>query len=285
MLQQTPEIAKNIFGDELYQVRARAALPLLVRQAQACQPIYYSNLASELSMPNARNLNFVLGSIGVTINELSDKWGENIPPIECLVINKATGLPGSGVDHFLTNNKPNAPLSRVQKRILVQNTLAEIFIYPKWPHVLRALSLKPVKQCFDEILAQASSFAARGEGEDHRRLKEFIARNPNILFLPPALVGETEFRLPSGDCIDVLFKHGKEWVVAEVKSQNSSLADLVRGMFQCVKYEALIEALQASSCQAKSARAVLVLGGHFPQSLIPLKHILRTEVIDAIEPK
>jgi hypothetical protein len=50
-------------GSKLYQERARKALPLLVRQAKAEQPIYYSALAEYLDMPNPRNLNYVLDYI------------------------------------------------------------------------------------------------------------------------------------------------------------------------------------------------------------------------------
>ena len=38
----------DIMGDKLYQVRARKALPILVRQAKAQQTITYTDLAIEL---------------------------------------------------------------------------------------------------------------------------------------------------------------------------------------------------------------------------------------------
>jgi hypothetical protein len=66
----TAQIAEPIAGDKLYQHRARLALPLLVRQAEAGKPIIYSDLAEELGMPNPRNLNYPLGSIGSTIENL-----------------------------------------------------------------------------------------------------------------------------------------------------------------------------------------------------------------------
>ena len=71
---ETGEVAKSIEGEKLYQKRARKALPILVRQALAHQPIFYSDLANELDMPNPRNLNYVLGSIGQTLQEISDEW-------------------------------------------------------------------------------------------------------------------------------------------------------------------------------------------------------------------
>ena len=80
-------------GAELYQKRARQALPILVRQAKAEQPIFYSDLAEELNMPNPRNLNYVLGYIGEALQKLAKKWGVIVPPIQSLVVNKYTGVP------------------------------------------------------------------------------------------------------------------------------------------------------------------------------------------------
>jgi hypothetical protein len=75
-LKETARIAKGILGEKLYQKRARAALPILVRQATAQQKITYGDLAEELSIPNARNLNYVLGSVGITLLDLSRTWDE-----------------------------------------------------------------------------------------------------------------------------------------------------------------------------------------------------------------
>src|SRR4051794_35751946 len=100
MRRATAEIAEPISGDALYQRKAREALPILVRQAEACRPITYGDLAEEIGMPNPRNLNLPLGSIGQTLENLSKRWREKIPPLQCLVVNKNTGLPGEGIDWF-----------------------------------------------------------------------------------------------------------------------------------------------------------------------------------------
>lgn len=62
-----------IWGNKLYQQRARMALPILIRQAESQEPILYSNLALEMGMPNPRNLDYVLGCIGQTIEYLNKK--------------------------------------------------------------------------------------------------------------------------------------------------------------------------------------------------------------------
>jgi len=102
-------------GEKLYQERARAALPVLVRQAKAGKPILYGALAEELKMPNPRNLNYPLGSIGRTIEKISSAWKLKIPPIQCLVINKRDALPGEGIGWFLLKKEDFALLPKHQK--------------------------------------------------------------------------------------------------------------------------------------------------------------------------
>lgn len=89
----TRQPTRRGFGevDGLFQERAREALPLLVRQAKAGQTIYYSDLAAELNMPNARNLKYVVGYLDGELELLSKRWGQGtIPPLQCLVINRST---------------------------------------------------------------------------------------------------------------------------------------------------------------------------------------------------
>ena len=65
-------VTAPIIGDEPYRQRARAALPLLVRRAEARTPLTYGALAQELGVPLARNLNYVLNSVGAALENLSE---------------------------------------------------------------------------------------------------------------------------------------------------------------------------------------------------------------------
>jgi hypothetical protein len=105
MAKSAESAAKYLAGDKLYQVRARAALPLLVRQASQSATLYYSGLAPELGMANERNLNYVLGYLGTALEPLSKDWKETIPPIQCLVINKRDRIPGKGIGWFITKKR------------------------------------------------------------------------------------------------------------------------------------------------------------------------------------
>lgn len=282
----TAKVSEPISGEKKYQVRAREALPLLVRQAEAGVPIFYSDLAEELGMPNPRNLNFVLGSIGQSLERLSKVWEVKVPPIQCLVINKNTGLPGEGVGWFLVKKEDFSTLPLKQQRAIVEAELQHVFSYPRWQEVLKALELEPATTDFTSLINKSSGDTGGGESDEHKALKSYVALNPKVIGLTANTpVGTTEYYLPSGDSLDVSFDSKKVWVAAEVKSAKSAESDIVRGLFQCVKYRAVMEAVLLTESRPQNARALLVLESKLPKSLIPLRNILGVEVVEGISPK
>ena len=156
--QETAKAASHIHGGKLYHERARAALPLLVRQAKAGKPITYGSLAKELGMLNARNLNHPLGSIGTSLQQLGKEWKQRIPKIQALVVNKNTRLPGPGIGGFLDDSKTDF-LGRdpKQQREMVKREQNAVYDYRRWDDVLRALNLKPVTDDTKEILGYLAS--------------------------------------------------------------------------------------------------------------------------------
>jgi hypothetical protein len=283
-------------GEMLYQQRARAALPLLVRQAIQRTTVYYSDLAAELGMPNERNLNNVLGYIGDALESLSKDWKVPIPPIQCVVINKRDRMPGEGIGWFVTKKEDFRKLPRKEQRRLVSLELEKIFAYSSWLSVLQAFELLPAVVDYSGIAAKARStggtresraglFGGGGESPEHRALKEFVAKHPEAVGLPANLSpGKMEEPLLSGDVLDVFFQQGQDHIAVEVKSSRSNEADVLRGMFQCVKYRAVLEAQQASESAPQSARAILVLEGKLPGKFLALKNILGIELIDDVGP-
>jgi hypothetical protein len=286
MSSETPEIAQSIEGDKLYQERAKRAFPLLVRQALAHQPIFYESLAEELEMSNPRNLNFVLGSVGTTIEKLSREWNEEIPPIQCLVINKQTELPGDGVFGFLAPNQDVKSLNRRQKRDLVNAVLQKVFFYTRWFDVLDHFSLPHPTSDFTRLVRAASSGRGGGESEAHRNFKEWIATQPRVLGLSERIAnGICEYPLPSGDVVDVYFTQTSECIAVETKSKISDVNDITRGIFQCVKYQAVLEASLLARGQKSDARAILALEASLPSELISLKNLLGVIVFENLRPE
>lgn len=280
---ETARRAHAIQGDRLYQQRARRALPILVRQAHAKSKLYYGELAAELSMKNPRTLNFPLGSIGTALEQLSKEWKERIPSIQCLVVNQDTGLPGDGIGWFVRDLGEFQALSLRQRKSIVEGVLADVFAYPRWNDVLDAFGLFPHVTGYEADLRAAASFVGGGESERHRVLKNYVAANPKVVGLPARTnKGLIEYHVPSGDSIDVLFLHAGTRLAVEVKSSVSDRADIIRGLFQCVKYRTVLTATIAVENSDDSAEAVLVLEGNLPRDLHAMRTTLRVNVIENV---
>ncbi len=270
-------------GDKLYLETARKALPILVRQAKTGHPITYENLAKELGMPNPRNLNYPLGAIGNAMQVIGREWEKAVPAIQCLVLSKTTGLPGEGVSWFISNKEAYLNSTRQIRKQIVSGILSDIYVYNRWDQVLAYLGLKPVESDFSLELEAAKYFGrgGTGESESHRNFKEWVYNNPISLNLDSKVLPlKMEYRFPSQDEIDVVFQNKNTFVGVEVKSKISPEADILRGLFQCVKYDALIQAEQSLHLNALSSQVILALEGPFPKALIPIKNVLGIEVID-----
>ena len=72
-------------------------------------------------------------------------------------------------------------------------------------------------------------------------LKEHVARNPTEIGLQPTKQGEQEYPFVSGDKCDVVFDLDQNgYAVVEIK--NGERGELVRGIYQAIKYRALMVA-------------------------------------------
>lgn len=95
------------------------------------------------------------------------------------------------------------------------------------------------------------------ETEEHRRLREWICDNPEFATGDATVPsGKTEFTLDSADRIDAAFIGGGRFWAVEVKSRHSPPSDHYRGIFQCIKYRAVAEAMPGIA--ADTFDAVLV---------------------------
>lgn len=271
-------------GNSLYVKRAREAFPILVRQAWAGKRIAYSDLADEMGMANPRNLNYVLGAIGKAIKELSAEWGQVIPPLQCLVVNKQTGLPGEGVSWFISDLKDFEKWTPDERKQILGIELVKVFNFEQWERVLAAFELKAIKNSpvVDTLIKKAGAGGGIGECEEHKRLKEYVAANPEVIGLSGFGNGETEYCFPSADRIDVVFRKENRWVGVEVKGPSSPDEDLVRGLFQSVKYTALREAELKAHAQQGKFEVILVLSRKLPANLKETKNLLGVNVVDGI---
>ena len=136
--------------------------------------------------------------------------------------------------------------------------------YDRWDEVLGVLGLKMLPD-LEPYETGAMPTAHRGdEGVLHESLKMFLSKNPDVLGFHERPVAETEHCLPSGDRVDVLFSCPTYLVGVEVKTSGAVLEEIERGIFQTVKYRAVLEAVQLASGQFRSVRSVLAIGGALP---------------------
>jgi hypothetical protein len=287
MADSTASLAKPIDANgSLYQRRALEALPILVRQAIAGQAIFYSEIAAELEIPNARNMNFVLGAVGTSMLQLGAAWGETVPPIQALVVNKATGLPGKGFSEFAPDPSSfrNAPPG--VKRRMVQVMLAHVFSYPRWDAVLTHFGIRPPPPpdlAFLLPVDTRRSLGGDGESAAHRALKERIAAEPALVGLAASgFTAQIEYAFPSGDAVDILFHGNDQHVAVEVKSRVSGASDLLRGIFQSVKYRALLDAEASVERRSADGRVLLAIEGSLPAELARIARTLGITVQERV---
>ncbi len=146
--------------------------------------------------------------------------------------------------------------------------------------------LAPLKD--EELLSRAQAWATRvvttldsigsgrghGEGPEHERLKNYVRTNPASIGLNNWAHGEIEHSFPSMDSIDVLFRRDEYCVIVEVKPRQAPLDDILRGIFQLQKYEALLRLEELLHGRTVKIQKVLALGGALPQLLDALPGVL-----------
>ena len=137
----------------------------------------------------------------------------------------------------------------------------------------------------EEQIRSGQSFGSGGEGDSHKELKEYIFNNPHVIGIEEYKEKEKEHILLSADRIDVWFKLSDGACVAvEVKSHISSEADVLRGIFQCVKYKAIMDAEDKAHQIEASNSSILVLGGALSEHNKYYSDMLGVTVIDNVKP-
>ena len=117
--------------------------------------------------------------------------------------------------------------------------------------------------------------------------RKVLQRMPSSIYwagLPKRLgPGEVEEGLYSGDRLDVFFADSNQHVAVEVKGRSAPLTEIMRGLFQCVKYEAVLEAQARVKGLQLDCKALLALGGSLPEGLVPLRNTLGVDVYEDLD--
>lgn len=282
------DLRKYLDGKGASPPRVPLLLPILMRQARLGTPITYGDAAAELGLHH-RTIHPTAGVIGYTlklVGQARDWRRRQPPPLQALLVNDITRVPGGGVDGFMSAAYQAAKTTE-KKRAVLKAVYADIKAYPHWDELFTMIGLNPTPAPADDLVEKAIAARGRGgEGPEHKALKEYVAANPSVIGLAATSAqGKCEFPLASGDRVDVIFEGKRLKTAVEVKSSVSSDGDIARGLFQCLKYRVVLEKQAELGRIPFGVRVLLVVGKAFPMELIPLRNSLQVDVIDNVVPE
>ena len=111
----------------------------------------------------------------------------------------------------------------------------------------------------------ARGFSSVPESEEHKALKAWACANGQRITGGPCADGEPEYSLLSGDSVDVAHLTPDALWLIEVKSRRSLRPDLLRGIYQCIKYRAVAQAQPEYA--GRQINAVLLTEANLPPDL------------------
>jgi hypothetical protein len=201
------------------------------------------------------------------------------PPINMLVVNGNDWEPGDGGDGFLRDwfGLTESQLAS-EREAFVQQAINEVRSYSDWANVYWKLFGNTYEP--DPTLDPLEDFEADGqpdnprygfggpESAEHQNLKTHVRDNPKSVGVKKDVTSANiEVRLLSGDLMDVEFLAGSTRWGIEVKSIRSGNADLERGIYQCVKYLAVMVAESGFNAVEADCHSMLVTERRLPPSL------------------
>lgn len=300
--QEEDEIGLTVEDGRTAEEYARAALPLLIshvldQKDGVLEPITYQRLAEMLGrynkhgQPWARGLGHVLGHVTDLIEKANGAEREGLPFLSSIVVLSSganAGLPGKGVGSRWPGYES---LSREDKQAKLHAEYRRIIEFgSRWSDVLRLVGV-PAGELPPESASGQPGGAAGGwgggESEAHKALKRFVFENPELFGAERDWFAQEEYALRSGDEIDVMFKSDSLWIGVEVKSRVSDEVegDYERGLYQVVKYRAVLEA-QARIDHPESppeVRVFLGLETKLPTNYRELALALGTQCIERLD--
>lgn len=262
-------------GSRPYQVKAREAFPYLVELAKSHTTRTYSDLARKILLRNPRNCDYVLGSVAEALALYRATIAPDVPHLTAVIVGTNSRLPGAGFMPVVFPDDWLNHQSEKERRKLVDLILAPVFSFSGWDDVLRHFELHPRPAPSIPLPSQPRG----GEGEEHRELKLRIASHPQLAGLPRSMQSLVEEPLYSGDRVDIVFRSHSRLVAVEVKTASATTDELIRGLFQCVKYEAVLEAQRRLLQLTPKVEVRLVTGGSLTPYLAELAVTLGITVV------
>lgn len=275
-------IISEIVPQEKSRELVRNAISILIRWAkQGITNKTYDDLTKELGYTKYSGIGKQLGYIENVFKRLRELTGDNsIPTLNALVKSKSTGLPSIGFSYVYTSYDE---MSENEKKIFIMGLDKKAIEYEYWDWVLSSLGLAPSiidTTASEAIIRSGKPYGSGGEGENHKKLKEYVYNHPEALGIKDIKEKKMEHILLSGDRLDVYFElNNGSQIAIEIKSSTSPDADVMRGLFQCVKYKTILDAEAKVHGEKTSNSAILVIGGELSSENCEVREVLGVNVI------
>ncbi len=267
-------------------MKCREYAPRLLPQLLWCainrKLMTYGDLAQNVLFPDKYCQGNAMGSTtGCLASYMGDYCTVNgLPPLNVLIVNAQTHLPSCGATPHLGRYGIDAydKMNADEQREALQNNLYPLIFQPAiWSALLEVNGMEPEKPgrfldydqdvegvIGDTPLPTPTCKGGCGEGDAHNALKmyvkEFCGEIENLRLLGCEKDrAETEHLLPSLDRPDVLFQNDGFSVACEIKSWESDEADILRGIFQCVKYKAILNAIDSLEGRQGTSECILIV--------------------------
>lgn len=274
-------IIDDAISTEATRKNVRLMIPVMVHWAKTGHNEHtYGDLAHAIGKSKFSGIGHALYFVQQVLDNLSTKSSREIPTLNSLCKNAKTMLPSEGFE-FVSPQYND--LDENGKRVFVKGLDSNAMNFPHWDWVLKELELKEAVPFTEEQLEAIKNPRCiyGGEGEEHKILKEYICQHPESINYKDVDFAEIEHILPSGDRLDVYFELSDGTHVAiEVKPSISPDQDIARGVFQCVKYYAVMDALRNIECKDYEIKVLLVTAGNFSSQNKELAEELDVEYVE-----
>jgi hypothetical protein len=260
----------NYTLDYLAEAGLKPTMGYLLPRIAARSNITYGEIAERLE----RDLNISgkifpthIGHVAGPLQNRLFKVDPRAPLLNALIVRADNDEAGTGIDGYLKRRyriPKHQDLDPDHKSALLQKAAEDVYAFNGWGEIYRKAfkATPPPMDPAIDVQGTERDGQTRGgpaESEEHRVLKSHVLAHPGLVGATGRLVTKCdEYRLLSGDEVDVFFaKRGEFWLV-EVKSERSNDKDLLRGCYQAIKYRAVYKAQIGRTLPDARVNVVLV---------------------------
>ena len=234
----------------------------LIHAAQRKAKVHYNEAKHRLEKEHGFSKIFpvLIGRpAGIMMEQIFPKFRNprKVPLLNVLLVRSDTGLPGRGAGPYMADKFGDDRLRRanVKSRLWkdkVAEAAEELYNYTEWDGLFQKMfgaPLPPDDRSSEKAKERDGiAYGRNGEGKNHKALRLWVRNNPQRISRRFAkFQTETEYVLESADRVDVVYFSANplKSVVLEVKSKdsNENEDDLRRGIFQCIKYRAVMNVM------------------------------------------